>query len=196
MKTKHLPILIVMGLLILASGSTGLSAQEVTLDIDETFQEHSYWCWAACSEAIIDYIIIGGATQCEIAEWAKVRDDCCGNNDFNWFHNCNDTLAIWGGLRTIDGILQEWNVFTDTGFGDLTMASCRILVDNEAPMVIRIEYADGSGHFVVGYGYNVIDNVNWLAIMNPWPGEGFSWNRYNFVVANAEYEWTHTMYAW
>jgi hypothetical protein len=53
------------------------------LEVRETIQEHSMWCWDASSVCILNYYGFV-FTQCEIANWAFSRSDCCEGPDFPW----------------------------------------------------------------------------------------------------------------
>ena len=88
-KKKHILSLIVFLPLFLLLYTSVSNAQ--VLDLPYVEQEEFNWCWAACSQAILDYYGVtnpstgASYSQCEIAEWARGQQgpidygntDCC-----------------------------------------------------------------------------------------------------------------------
>src|SRR5687768_13939757 len=64
------------------------SAAGTVLPIDRIEQERTFWCWAACAQMILAF---QGRTlsQCELANIALGRTDCCGTGAA-----CNMTISV------------------------------------------------------------------------------------------------------
>jgi len=165
-------------------------AAVVTLGVPETIQEHSNWCWAASSKAVLDYY--GSVqTQCAIANWAWGRNDCCGNNDFNWSHACNQANCMYGGSGCIDDILSHWGVSSSGHGSAFSWDTVVARIDVCRPFVIRFGWTGGGGHFLVGYGYD--DSGNYVYYMDPWPGNGYTKSLYSWTASASDHTWTHTL---
>jgi len=169
-----------------------------TLPVPNIPQEHSKWCWAACSKAVLDYY--GSVhTQCEIANFAitdKGHDEkghavtsCCGNATYDWQppsqgFQCNTSINPyhhywsvynWG----LSDILNFWGVKTiDHG---LTLSKEEVVAEINAcrPFLIVFRYLLGGNHIVVGYGY--ADSGSIIYYMDPTPGMGYTHASYRDV---------------
>jgi hypothetical protein len=62
----------------------------------------------------------------------------------------------------------------------------------DRPFVIRYGWTNGGGHIMVGRGYQTYNGVNYLYIMDPWPGEGMTYRTYNSAVHASDHRCTHT----
>lgn len=157
-------------------------AGDTTLSVPVVAQEHSQWCWVGSSSAVMQYY---GRTlsQCQIANWAWSRTDCCGNTTFSWNHACNQPNYLWGTGGSLQGILTHWNVTTiiiETYISKSTVVST---IDGGKPFVINWSWNAGGGHYVVGYGYG--QNGDYVDYMDPWPGHGVTRSAYDWVVSSA-----------
>jgi hypothetical protein len=65
-------------------------------------------------------------------------------------------------------------------------------INARRPFVMRYGWTNGGGHIMVGRGYQTYAGVNYLYIMDPWPGEGLTYRTYNSAVNAADHRWTHT----
>ncbi len=155
-------------------------------------QLHSNWCWAACSETIVEYYGTQVA-QCWEVNYAFTRNDCCGNIMFYWNHICNSGNSLFGASGSISDILSNWNVNNSGYTRNLTWTEVQTEINNYRPFVIRWGWYGGGGHFLVGYGYNTAGQ-GWCHYMDPWPGEGLTWITYNNLVDDgSEHSWTHSL---
>jgi len=102
---SHLFIIVLIWSLIVMFQTTVLKANNVSLPIQEIFQEHSSWCWAACTSAIMKYYGYPGV-QCEIVNSVKELNECCGNTEFYWNHTCNTGQNLEG----IQPFLSQYGV--------------------------------------------------------------------------------------
>ncbi len=176
-------------LLILLLTSTAVGASKV-LNVPEITQEHDNWCWDASSDAVLEYYGTGVA-QCDIANWAWQRSDCCGNTVYGWQHQCNEQNYMYGYFGSIQNILLNWNVSSNRTTA-LSQAASVSEIDAGRPFVIRFEWTSGGGHFLDGYGYEQDGQYLWY--MDPWLGNGYTKSLYTWVVsAPSHHTWTDTL---
>jgi hypothetical protein len=162
----------------------------MVLNVPETAQEHSNWCWDASSNAVLEYYGTGVA-QCDIAKWAWQRSDCCGNTTFAWSHACNQQNYMYGISGSVQDILSNWNV-SSNATAALSQATSVSEINAGRPFVIRFEWTfGGSGHFLDGYGYEQDGQYLWY--MDPWPGNGNIKSLYTWVVSATDHTWTNTL---
>ena len=166
-------------------------AQWKTLNVPLVTQEHSQWCWAGSSKAVLNYY---GQTpsQCQIVNWAFGLNYACGNTVFNWNSNANQPNGMYGSNGSVQNILKAWGV-TNTAYNSASSWSSVVSdINANRPFVIRYGWTSGGGHIMVGRGYETANGVNYLYIMNPWPGEGQTYRSYSSAVAASDHQWTHT----
>ena len=101
---------IVLSSVVLAVFATECEADKI-LPLPIVTQEQSLWCWAACSQAILQYY---GTTvnQCSIVDWARQQnqwgdDNCCDNGSGSI---CNQGNPTDEGDGSVDAILNHWGV--------------------------------------------------------------------------------------
>ncbi len=170
------------------------------LDVPETIQEHSMWCWDASSVCILNYY--GYVfTQCEIANWAFLRSDCCGEPIFHWVvpdgttdpprHPCNSGNYLYNHSdHDIDDILLHYGGISSSGSeSELTQPEVQALILSGMPYVFRWDWTGGGAHALVGHGI-VDDDVFY---MDPWPGEGLLIGNYGWMVSGGGHNWTRTL---
>jgi len=187
MKQKLLLMLLVIVIL-----GTSLQAQGKYLNVSLRTQEHSQWCWAGSSQCVL-YYKGTTPTQCALANYSWSRSDCCGNTNFNWNHSCNQPQSMYGTSGSLGGILTHWGV-SNTGYAySFNWNSCKNSTNANRLFVIRWGYSSGGGHFVVGYGYWTSGGTNYIGYMNPWPGEGYTWESHSYLTYNSSRSWTHTL---
>jgi len=190
--TRKTILIILMIVMVSFLLGTDLQAQGNYLNVSERSQEHSNWCWAGVSQCIL-YFKGSYPSQCSIVNYAWGRNDCCGNYNFNWSHSCNQPNGMYGGNGTIEDILSNWGLNSYGGYYYLYWSTCKTEVDNSRPFVMRFGWTGGGGHFLCCYGYWVSGGTNYLGYMDPWPGEGYTWSTYNYVVSSSDHNWTHTL---
>jgi len=150
-----------------------------TLDVPVVAQQEVFWCWAASSQAVLDYYNAQTiASQCQIADWARTAgdwgaDDCCVNSGGNV---CNQINNICTGNTSIRSILRNWEVESDCVFDwaekvpPLPPDQIEDEIEAGRPFVMRI--LDFTGHFVVGDGFQRGNDGQVLVrYMDPW-GQG------------------------
>ena len=147
-------------------------------------QEKSEWCWNACSQWILGF---HGTqlTQTEIAQYGFV--DGVTHNEWNWIYTSSErgtfiTDTIYG--RGINIILEHWGVATNVQNGKihciLTESEFKEEIDSGHPFVVRYDWGNNSGHFVVAIGYQ--NYLCWM--MNPWINDGIQIFNYEWVEEN------------
>ena len=168
------------------------------LDVPETIQEHSMWCWDASSVCVLNWYGFL-FTQCEIADWAFTRSDCCGEPTFAWKdpgnpennHPCNSGSYLSGySGHDVDDVLDHYgSLVSSIKEGALTQAEIITEMGEKTPFVMRFDWKGGGAHALVGHGINGDD----VYYMDPWPGCGFTINDYDFVVESDGHNWTRTL---
>ncbi len=155
------------------------SVYGTVLNVPEKFQEKNQWCWAGVSQAVFEYYNVF-LTQTVIAQYGTE-----GSNIWNYLYGSSSNPT----RRGINMIFDNWGVANTYGAYTLTKAQVQTEIDGLQPFIIRWGWDTGGGHFVVGRGIET-DNVY---IMDPWPGNGYSINDYNWVVSGGGHTWTHTL---
>ena len=164
---------------------------DVLLNVPNIAQEHSQWCWAATSRATLDYYR-SWVSQCQIANWAWGRSDCCASSVFYWSHACNNPNYMYGTSGSLQNILVHWGVSSSARTYALAQNTAVSEINAGRPFVMRFGWYSGGGHFLVGYGYD--QNGDYLDYMDPWPGNGYTKSLYSWVVhADYDHDWTHTL---
>jgi len=168
-------------------------AQRHILPVKVFQQQQNQWCWAAVSQAVLDLYGVQ-VSQCNIAEYARTvitwhnfgTDHCCQNPG----GRCNYWNYNWGHRGSIQDILVHFGSLNNTGIGS-ALSHSRVVDELRLvrPFIIRWGWANGGGHFIVGYG---IDGQT-LHYMDPWFGEGAKLASYDWVVNRpGVHAWTHT----
>ncbi|RFP07956.1 MULTISPECIES: C39 family peptidase [unclassified Duganella] len=166
-------------------------AQWRTLNVPLVTQEHSQWCWAGSSKAVLNYYN-QTPSQCQIVNWAFGLNYACGSTDFNWNSNANQPNNMYGSNGSVQNILKAWGV-NNTAYNSASSWNSVVSdVNANRPFVIRYGWTNGGGHIMVGRGYETANGVNYVYIMNPWPGEGQTYRTYSSAVSASDHQWTHT----
>jgi hypothetical protein len=155
------------------------------LNVPQRYQVMNQWCWAACSQAVMEYY--GKSyTQYDIADYGT-----CMVNTWNW---------IWGSSswddpnpgdpprNGINLILRYFANLPSTRYtNSLLESAVKTQIDAGRPFVVRWEWDTGGGHFVVARGL-VDDN---MYLMDPWNGPTI--NTYSWVCVGSGHTWTDTL---
>ncbi len=167
----------------------GADSANMVLNVPEIVQEHSDWCWAASSSSVLEYYGTG-VVQCDIANWALQKNDCCGNTTFAWSYSCNKQNYMYGFPGSVQEILSHWDV-SSSGTTALSQTASVSEINAGRPFVIRFERTSGLGHFLVGYGYEQDGQYIWY--MDPWPGYGYTKSLYTWVLSASDHTWNATL---
>lgn len=168
MKMNKKVIITLIAVLGLMAATSALQAQSKVLSLSLRVQEHSQWCWDASSLMILNFKG-KSTTQCAIANYTFRRSDCCNVSTFNWNHYCNQP----GTESMMINAMRNWGV-NASYTGALSWTSVQSYINASRPFIVG-----RSGHATVGFGYQTYGSTRYIAISDPWPGEGQSWKTYN-----------------
>ena len=181
---------LILGAAFLAA-SPAVFAQWRTLSVPLVTQEHSQWCWAGSSKAVLNYYA-KTPSQCQIVNWAYGLNYACGNTTFDWNSNANQPNSMYGSSGSVQNILAHWGVPNNAYSVASSWSSVVSDINANRPFVIRYGWTNGGGHIMVGTGYETYNGTNYVYIMNPWPGEGNTYRTYASAVSASDHKWTHT----
>ncbi|MFF8955626.1 papain-like cysteine protease family protein [Streptomyces sp. NPDC014894] len=107
-------------------------------------QTKSNWCWAAVASSVADfYGNAGGWTQCTVADAHLGRGDCCGSPAGD---PCNVPSVLDAPLSIVGRFSQMF------GFA-VSSADVVTEIADSRPVCLRVQWTDGSGHFLTVTGY-------------------------------------------
>ncbi len=163
-------------LICITIGDNSIIAQ--ILAVPQKNQEQSQWCWAATSQAVLEYYGVS-KTQTEIAQY--------GTNDtntWNWLYG-NTTGPTRNG---VDLILNYFGSISSTGQANwFTLEFITAELTSRRPVPIRWGWDAGGGHILAIHG--VVDSLVYL--MDPWNGPTI--NTYAWVRQGSTHTWTHSL---
>jgi hypothetical protein len=168
------------------------SAQSSYLNVSWGQQEHSEWCWSATSQSVLS-LYKKTPSQCQIVNWAYGLNYACGNTTFAWNSPANKPNNMYGTNGSVQTILQAWGVPNTPVAAALTWNQVVWDINNRRPFVIRYGWTTGGGHIMTGYGYQVTNGVNYIRIMDSWPGEGWTIRTHSSAVSASDHKWTHSL---
>ncbi|MEJ8673153.1 C39 family peptidase [Chromobacterium amazonense] len=174
------------------AAAVAAQADTKVLGVPLTVQEHSQWCWAGSSKAVLAWYK-QTPSQCAIVNWAFGINYACGNSNFNWNSDANSPNNMFGGGGSLQDILSNWGVSNYTVYDYLSWTHVQQDIQANRPFVIRYGWTGGGGHFIVGRGYQSGSGGSYVYMMNPWPGEGMTYALYDNVVSARDHDWTHTL---
>lgn len=151
-------------------------ALATVLGVQQKYQEQTQWCWAAGSQANLEFYCIN-KTQTEIAQFGVG-----GANEPNYLYGSDATH------KGVDLVMWYLGIVPTTGYeGALTLSSLTAQIDVSRPPIIRWGWDSGGGHIVVIYGVE----GSTVYVMDPWYGPTV--NTYNWVYRAGGHTWTHTL---
>jgi uncharacterized protein (TIGR03382 family) len=163
------------------------------LTIVEVIQDHDQWCWAATSRSALLFFGVD-QPQCAIAEYTRTVSTevllgpaaCCTD----WNQGCNHYNVFWLAPGSIEDIAKHFaNAQTTTVDGRMSLADIAAAVNADKLFFILWIWSDGTGHFLLGHGYD----GSLVYFLNPWPGEGLQFGEYTWMVNNAEHDWQNAL---
>ncbi|QTA88528.1 C39 family peptidase [Desulfonema magnum] len=150
------------------------AASAAILNIPQKNQEKSEWCWAASSQAILEYYGVV-KTQTEIADYGTE-----GANIWNYLWGIGKNPPRNG----VDKILLHFGTIGSSGSdGALSQSVVQTQMDAGRPVVVNWEWTSGGAHILVGHG---IDGDT-MYLMDPWDGPTI--DTYDWVVKGDNHEW-------
>lgn len=148
------------------------------LPVNQKYQEQSQWCWAATSQAVLEYYSIS-RTQTEIAQYGTD-----GANIWNWLYGSSTSPTRNGVVL----ILNYFGSISSTAYAQwFTYEFICSELGNQRPIPIRWAWDGGGGHILVIHG--AVDNLVYL--MDPWYGPTI--NSYTWVREGSSHTWTHSL---
>jgi len=99
---------------------------------------------------------------------------------------------MYGASGSIQGILAHWGV-SCTGLAyAISFPTVVSEINAHRPFVMRYQWTNLGGHFLVGYGYD--QSTNQINYMDPWLDNGYTAALYSWAVsAPGHHTWTHTL---
>jgi len=182
-------ILFVLGLGLYLAFPREVENASKVLSVPKTKQEQTNWCWAGCSSAVFSYYG-KKIKQCYIADFAWSKVTCCKSAG-----PCNKVNSMYGEKGSIVDILKHWCVKSASVASALTFAGCKTEINAQRPFIIRYQWSDGKGHFLVVNGYSTGSSGNdeKLYLMDPGNGS-YGFFTYAYVKAKVNHHtWTHTL---
>lgn len=155
-----------------------LYSSATVLDVPQIYQSQTQWCWAATSQAVMQYYGYY-FSQAEIAQYGTN-----GANEWNWLwgYSTNPTRI---GINLI--LLHFANLSTTTYERNLSLTESRSNIDADKPFFVRWGWDSGGGHFLVAHG---IQNST-IYLMDPWYGPTI--NSYTWALSGGGHTWTHSL---
>lgn len=124
-------------------------------------QEMSCWCWAAVAASIGRYYTpTSGWMQCEVANGALDRSDCCSAPSDPWV--CNVTWDQTSSLSVTENLASAT--------GQLSVAQVIGQLQAQRPIAVDFHWRGGGGHGFVIIGYNKIMHSEKYVFEDPWFG--------------------------
>ncbi|HEY0426622.1 MAG TPA: papain-like cysteine protease family protein [Pyrinomonadaceae bacterium] len=147
-------------------------------------QTQTQWCWSAVSVSTSLFYNSNSAwTQCTLANQQLGQTTCCQDGSTA---ACNRWWYLHYALTGV-GNLDHWVN------GTISFSGVQQQINSTLPLSVRIEWADGSGHFVVLDGYDSA-NGDVVSVKDPWYGP----STYVYDEFSSRYQgsgaWTHSYY--
>lgn len=188
------------GAALIAALSTSALAITYTSPWNNQAQIHDMWCWNASVRNLI-YTESNGSknlTQCSVANYAfNVNYTCSYNNVFAWNNAAN--RGNWLSCPTCSDkddvrILKYHGYNTTVYSGAPSFTSIQTSINRNHGMLTDWHWKNGGGHIVLVNGYDVQsgNGSRWIALYNPWPGEGQLWQTYAEYVGGSSSAYDHT----
>jgi len=121
-------------------------------------QQQTQWCWSAVSVSIsVHYRPSSSWTQCRLANQELSQTTCCSDGSSSI---CNEPRSLASALTHTSSLLQ--GPLTPLSFNDIKRE-----IDAGRLVGCRVQWPDGSGHFVVISGYKDEQGVRWIEVRDP-----------------------------
>jgi hypothetical protein len=138
--------------------------QAAMLNFPMQAQQQTNWDWAAVASSVSAYYAIPNPPslahrQCELANWAFSRSDCCL---MPLPIGCDKPFSIGEALSHV-GVLQQ-ELQSPIALADITAQ-----IAANRPIVVRIQWTgSGEGHAVVIIGYDCTGDAPTITLKDPW----------------------------
>ncbi|HHC24023.1 MAG TPA: hypothetical protein ENK58_01215, partial [Desulfobacterales bacterium] len=148
------------------------------LNVPQKTQEKTEWCWAGCSQAILEYYGIE-KTQTEIAEYGTESANIW---NYLWGTGSNPTR------KGVKEILSHFSTIYSSGSeGALSQSVVQTQMNAGRPVVVNWEWNSGGGHFVVARGLE----GDTMYLMDPLNGPTI--DSYDWVVSGGTHTWAWSL---
>ncbi len=134
------------------------SQEEKVLKFTMECQQANFWCWAAVAVSVARYYSPQSTVrQCTLASKVLELPTCCVENEqcLGNKHpaDCDRQYSVHHPLKEVGHLGQAYPQPIDL-MAVAGMPSVQEEIDYGRPVVCRIEWTGGSGHFIVIYGYD------------------------------------------
>jgi hypothetical protein len=160
------------------------SSKQLTFDMQE--QTQSNWCWAATATSVSHFYWSESTwTQCLVANGELGYSNCCSHPVPS---ACNVPWYLDRAFTRTDNFRSQ--------IGQATFQQVRDEIDAGRLVGARIGWTGGGGHFMVIYGYSLVDGVEYFDIDDPIYGKShlsvsdFTGN----YQGEGQGSWTHTYF--
>lgn len=161
------------------NGGLQAGGPPLSLPFNMQRQLQSQWCWAATSASVSLFYNSGsGWTQCLVAEQI-MGTGCCGNPT-----PCNNPSYL-------DQALTVTNNYVALS-GPITFQQVSVELSAGRVIGVRVGWYGGGGHFMVIYGSDTINGVNYYSIDDPIYGKSQITEAAFLSAYQGAGRWTHT----
>lgn len=150
-----------------------------TLRVFRVQQATPAWCYAACTEMVINFIHgLGTVGQCDIASFVKsglgMNVNCCP--DGGGHERCKRSGCTVGDFNQI---FDEWKVVFQRDDDRVSLSSLDIEFRNARPVLVRVEWNDTSAHALLITG---VDGAE-VHVIDPLQGRPYGgWVRHSYLI--------------
>jgi Papain-like cysteine protease AvrRpt2 len=151
-----LPVAVSMGP-VAGAGPTSVSLTAYSTDP----QEQSNWCWAAVTQSVSRFYATAPVPQqCEIVARQLTPLDCCGADKTG---PCN---KAWN----LDQPLKAAGHYNYRDDSTIPFTDVQTEVTGSRPVGVRIDWGDGTAHFVAIIGWSTATGTEWVDVGDPFSG--------------------------
>ena len=145
-------------------------------------QEQPNWCWAAVTQAVSAFYAAAAVpSQCEIVAKQLTPLECCGADKTG---PCN---TAWN----LDQPLTAAGHYDYRDDSTIAFSDVQTEITGERPIGVRIDWGDGTAHFVTIIGWSVATGTDWVDVGDPF--SGFVQTPYQTLVSG--YQGSHGNWA-
>lgn len=150
-------------------------------------QKRTFWCWATCISVLYAFYIKSGnssaLTQCNLAtdfinkKYPGQNYDCCDFSDP--VEVCDQPAPD----ATIESYLSAYGLQPGRSYRAPSFTDIKNACDNFTAVILGITWRGGvAGHVIIAHGYEVVDGVNYVQVMDP--GTGTIRVSYDTLIGN------------
>ncbi len=130
---------VALALMFGAGSGARAGTTETALAITHYRQNESNWCWASAAQVVIKWHTGTKYAQCTLAKYGKGSSTCA------------NSVGSTGDIeKIVDHYLGEGGNWHNAGIYNLYLSAS---IDQRRPIISRIQWRAGGGHFVTVYGY-------------------------------------------